>query len=384
MQNTLLNGKKRLRIGFVFNHSFFLGGGEISFKELILHLDRKSFEPFIFVPAKGEIATYFKHKNYRVILSPFAPLKRFFAGTPVWSILMFIRLLKKSRINIIHANGSRACFYSILAGILLNIPVIWHVRETIKDHFFYDGFMGLCANKIICVSKGVQKKRFSTFPKRITKKIAVIYNGVTINSFKRDVDWRNKIRSQLKIDNDCILFGIVGNFIPLKGHDFFLQALAKAVELRPDLKMNALMIGRQSLDSRFYESLKQLVIELRLEERVLFMDYVFHIAEIYSALDILALPSMREGFSRSLLEAMSAGLPILASKIDEIEEAIRYPRNGLLVKFGDIEGMASAILTLSKDKKLRKTMGFNNQKRASLQFNIMNHVKSIEEMYRIL
>ena len=95
-----------------------------------------------------------------------------------------------------------------------------------------------------------------------------------------------------------------------------MKALAKAKAHRPDLVAKALLIGRP-LDSSFNEMLHQLVIDSDLNGDVIFLDYSERILEILSALDVFVLPSQREGFSRSLLEAMSIGLPVLATKISE-------------------------------------------------------------------
>jgi glycosyltransferase involved in cell wall biosynthesis len=369
------------KVAFIFNNHFFLGGGEISFTELILHLDRKSFEPLILVPEKGEIATYFKDKNYRVISTPFAPLKRFFFATPLWSLLMLISVLKRSRIDIIHVNGSRACLYSTIAGRILGLPVIWHVRETIKDLFLYDGFMGLLATRILCVSKSVKKKKFRRFPRPIMHKTTIIHNGVNTMAFQKNDDSREKIRSELGITDNDVLFGIIGNMIPLKGQDIFLLALAKAKGYRPDLRVKLILVGR-SLFPDFRKKLERLVSELRLENRVLFSGYIENVTKIYSALDVFALPSQREGFSRSILEAMSSGLPVLATRISEIEEAVSEPENALLVGFGDIEGLASCIIKLAEDKALRNTMRRNNRKKAVEKFDLMTHARAIEEIYR--
>jgi len=71
-------------------------------------------------------------------------------------------------------------------------------------------------------------------------------------------------------------------------------------------------------------------------------------------MDVFALSSKSEGFSRALLEAMSSSLPVLASRISEIAEAVADQENALLISFGDIESMASAIVTLANDAALRK------------------------------
>jgi len=370
----------RPRIAFVFNHDFFLGGGERSFSELIQNLNRRIYNPIVVVPGQGEIKEYFEGNEASVLVTPFPPLKYILIGHPVFSLVAFCRVLKENCVNIIHANGSRACFYSVLAGRMLSTPVVWHVRETIKDFFFYDGFLGSLAKIIICVSRGVQSKRFERFGTKIGDKIRIIYNGVDTQAFRTDGNKREKTRKKLGVKENEILYGIIGNFIPLKGQDFFLRALARAKEQRPGLRVTLLMVGR-ALDPTFEKALRRLVSGLKLDSTVLFHDYTQNIAEIFSALDVFVLPSKREGFSRSLLEAMSCGLPILATRLDEVEEAVSRDEGGILIDFGDVEKMGSAIITLCENSGLRKEMGGRNRKRAIERFSLRAHAESVQEIY---
>ena len=377
------NPLKRLRIAYIFNHSFFLGGGEISFYQLILRLNKNLFEPVVVVPESGEIERKLNEKEINVFVNPLPPLKRLILTNPIHALLKLAKLLKNSDVDIIHANGSRACFYAGLVGQMLRIPVIWHVRETIKDFFFYDGLLAWLVESIVCASRGVQSKRFGRFGSHIKQKIVVVYNGVDTSEFRINRSYRQKVRKEIGVSENDILFGAVGNIVPLKGQDFFLKALAKAKAHRPDLVAKALLIGRP-LDSFFNEMLHQLVIDSDLNGDAIFLDYSERILEILSALDVFVLPSQREGFSRSLLEAMSIGLPVLATKISEIEEAVSDNGNALLVDYNDVEEMAFGIIKLCEDEELRKNMGKSNRNRVIEKFNLRSHTKSIETIYQSL
>ena len=111
------------------------------------------------------------------------------------------------------------------------------------------------------------------------------------------------------------------------------------------------------------------------------MNYSDKIVEIFSALDIFVLPSRREGFSRSLLEAMSSGLPVLATKLSEIEEAVPNGENAILVNFNDVENLAAAIIQLYEDEKLRTKLGARNRKRVVGEFDLLSYAKTTEYIY---
>ena len=251
----------KIRILFVFNHHFFLGGGEFSFFDLIRSLDRKTFEPVVIVPSKGEIECRINELGIPVYELPFPSLKDLLFIRPLLALSRLISFLRLKRIHIIHANGSRACFYCLLAGQALGIPVLWHVRETIGDYQLYDGLLLFLSREVVAVSKGVKEKRFSRFPQWLSRKITVVYNGIDTNKFVKRQRFREEKRKELGISEKDLLFGLVANFIPLKGHDFFLHAMAKAKLCEPALELKILFIGR-ALDRSYRRKLGDLVIRL--------------------------------------------------------------------------------------------------------------------------
>jgi glycosyltransferase involved in cell wall biosynthesis len=371
---------KRITIGFIFNHPFFLGGGEISFFELIRTIDKERFKPIVIVPASGEIERKLKYNDIHVHSVSFPSIKDIINFTPLRSLFNLIKFLKEHRIDIIHINGSRVCIYGGIAGRILKIPVIWHVRESITDRFVYDCFLATLANAIVCVSKSVQLKRFGRFGQRVNKKISIVYNGVDTNRFKERVKKRNEVRAQLSLEPFEILIGLIGNIIPRKAQDIFLKGFAKAKQLQPDIAVKVLLIGRH-LDKQFSNYLRKLVTDFDLHSNVIFQEFSYEIPNIFSGLDIFALSSKSEGFCRSLLEAMSCGLPIIASKIEEIEEAVIDKKNAILVDINDTNKMAFAIIKLCADSSLRKEIGMLNRNVAVKQFSLSSHTSAIESIY---
>jgi len=373
-----------MRVAFVFNNSHFLGGGEVSLAELIKAIDEKLIEPFVMVPGSGEIESLLQKSGANVVPNPFPPVKTPFLNFFLSSLIHFAKKLKNLKIELIHANGSRVCLYSVLAGRMLGIPVLWHVRETIKDLFFYDAFLFALSRAVVCVSESVKTKRFGSFSNQWKTKIHVVHNGVDSSVFYRDTSVREKVRKELGIKENEILFGVVANYNPIKGQDFFLNGAAALKNSNPALPFRVLLIGRP-LDIAFYHRLRNLSAEIQLEDKVLFRGHTDRIAEIYSALDIFVLPSKREGFSRSLLEAMSAGLPVLATQLSEIQEAVDDGVNGFLVKQGDVQGLAQAARALASDRGLCEGMGALNRKKVEEKFSLLSHARAMETVYsRIL
>ncbi len=369
-----------MKIAYVFNQSYFMGGGERSFSELIRCISKEKVEPIIVVPDEGEIAETYRNQSNQVFVMPFPPLKTMITGRPLLAVLKLARWVKDNNINIIHANGSRACLYSGLAGRLLGVPVIWHVRETIRDIYWYDALLGSLAHTIVCASESVKNLRFGQQSSKLKGKCRVVYNSVDSSKFCLDPSLRGKIREELGVSQETILFGIIGNIIPLKGHDFFLKGLELAVKKNPALQLQVVFAGR-ALDPDFEQRLRELAVQLHLENNIIFSGFRENVVEILSALDVFVLPSQREGFSRSLLEAMSMGLPIIASKINAIEEAVNHEESALLVEFGNVEALAHMIQQLSTDETLRKSLGDAARERVERNFSLETHSNTIEKIY---
>jgi glycosyltransferase involved in cell wall biosynthesis len=375
--------KDARRIGFIFNTPFFLGGGEHSLFLLIESLMHSDFEPVGIVPGKGEIG---ERLEIRGIASTICPLNSLRSGTRKFffrDLKTLIGAAKDCGIKIIHANGSRACLYGGIAGRLLGIPVVWHVRETIRDHLAYDGLLGFLAARIVCASHAIVHERFAPFGLLFSRKTTVVYNGVVLDQLQRDEEKRYVIRTELGIEEADVLIGMVGNFIPLKGHKFVIKGIAEACKSHPGFRVKLLCVGRV-LDAGYHRGILALAKEEGLEDRIIFMDYSTDIRGILSAADVFTLPSKREGFSRSLLEAMGMGLPVIATNIPAIAEAVEDQSGGILVDDGDVDAMAAAILKLCQEPDLRERMGRRNRERVMKHFTMDIHRKEIENVYFVL
>ena len=357
-----------------------LGGGEVSLFDLMRFLDRNRFYPIAFLPASGDLQERIESQGLPAYVCPLPSLKGPSPWRPFSALGKLVATLRFTKPAIIHANGSRACLYSVLAGRILGIPVLWHVRETIKDLFLYDRFLFRLSRAVVCVSESVKIKRFGSFPEKWKTKLRVVYNGVDTNVFRMDLGAREKTRQELGIKENEILFGLVANYIPLKGQDFFLKGVAALGRSHPALSFKVLLIGRP-LDRAFHGHLLRLAAANQMSDAVVFRDYTDRIAEIYPALDIFVLSSQREGFSRSLIEAMSTGLPVIATRLTEIEEAVVDGENGVLVKYDDVQGFVLAALKLAKDKNLRAAMGSLNRAKAEKEFSLPSHARSLETIY---
>lgn len=154
----------------------------------------------------------------------------------------------------------------------------------------------------------------------------------------------------------------VANCLPAKGIHILLEALHRV----QDSRLRLTVVGDDHVDPAYTETLRRLLARWRLTSRVRFTGTVpwETIADFYTAADMFVFPSLSEGFGMVLAEAMSFGLPIIATTADAIPELVHHGDNGLLVPPHDAGALATAIAQLASDEELCRRLGQSGRKRA--------------------
>ena len=193
------------------------------------------------------------------------------------------------------------------------------------------------ARKVIANSEGLKILAQKTSP---GQKIEIIYNGIDIKEFKPAKN--KKFGKTLKII--C-----VARLIKRKGIDYLLEALGKLKN--KDFLLTIIGEGNEK------ENLKQLAEELKIKNKVNFLESVSHskIANHYQQNDLFVLPSLNEGMSNTILEAMACGLPIITTNTGGAKELIK--NNGFIVKPKSVNQLKNAILKYLNNEKLLKKHG---------------------------
>jgi glycosyltransferase involved in cell wall biosynthesis len=204
----------------------------------------------------------------------------------------------------------------------------------------------------------------------------IIHNFVDAQTFSPR---RSRFKERLGIRGPMVLF--VGKLTPAKGVGHLLRAAKKVVEQRPDVKF--VLVGPTSFLGEGENPWKELQRSLGLEENVIFTGGLpfSELLEAYASADIFVLPSLKEAFSTVVLEAMAFGLPVVASRIPGIMEAVSE-ENGILVEKGEVDQLAEAILHLVENDRERKRMGANSRKRVLRYFTVRLAAEKHLEVYR--
>lgn len=196
--------------------------------------------------------------------------------------------------------------------------------------------------------------------------------GVVTSKFHKNEAYRKQIRQQLNISDKKILVFSVGELNDNKNH----QVIIKALNLMRNKNIVYVIAGVGSNKNK----LNLLARKYGLSEQVKLIGYKDDIEKYYSAADIFAFPSKREGLSFAGVEAMSAGLPIVGSNVRGVKDYVYNGKSGFLLKPTDVEGFAKRIQQLAEDNKLRKKMGeFNIQ--AAKKYDISNVKEVMKKIY---
>ncbi len=212
---------------------------------------------------------------------------------------------------------------------------------------------------IVAISSGIARivENLGSF------QVARIPNGIDPDAVSERAMSRAEARRSLGVEGDPVVL-FVGRLHRQKGVDVLLDAWARFVEQRPRARLLVLGDGPEAL--RLHRAAEALGIPRSVDFRGLRKDVVPH----YAAADIFMLPSRYEGFPNVMLEAMSAGLPVVASRVSGTEDAIESGRNGLLVPPGDAGALRDALLTLAGDPDMGRALGREGRKTVENRYDI--------------
>lgn len=292
-------------------------------------------------------------------------------------------IIKKEDIDIVHTHGVRANLVGRLAAKLAKRKIIVTTEHSLlaKD---YPKFFSRVANTLIekisrrfathfiAVSSGLKEALLKQGIS--SNKITVVYNGLNPDDFishKPANFWRKK----LNLTDEVPVVAMVGRLHPVKGHKFFLESASYLLKKKPQVRF--LVVG----DGPERKMLEEYVDSLGITDKVLFMGFVSEVAEVLPSIDVLVVPSLWEGFGLTALEAMVAGVPVLASSVGGLPEVVEHGKTGYLVPPGDAKALANGIEWMLEHPKEIKKMSKNAYQVLQEKFTSKVMASKTEELY---
>jgi len=365
---------KKIRVAHLIN---FLSpaGKEMGIVKLLNGMDGSVFEPILIVFDRVfDTLNLNRQKTKLITLN-----KK--EGNDPGLILKLSKVFRKEKIDILHSHSWGTLVEGILAAKLAGVPVILHgehgtfhkdfKRRLIQRLLFNLSDQVLSVSELLAnqLSESIGIKR---------DKIITILNGVDVTKFKPDAEKRTKYRQELKADRETILIGTVGRPMKVKNHQLMIRALAELK--KKHFKARFLIIGDTPKYS-LIDELRQLTRDLNLNNDVQFLGYRKDIPGYLNAFDIFVLPSLSEGCSNVIQEAMATGLPVVASKVGGTPELIEHQRDGLLFTSNSVGELTEALQFLIENPQKARELGRNALQKAREKFSLPVMIKNYENLY---
>lgn len=214
-------------------------------------------------------------------------------------------------------------------------------------------------------------------------KLKLIYNGLDTGHYQaQDISTLNELKKDMRetlgISEETLVFIIVANLIPYKGHSDLLKAFKNIKDKIPE-PWKLICVGR---DQGILESLKQLARDCQIDKNILWLGERKDVPKLLQSADVGILCSHEEGFSNAVLEAMAFGLPIVVTDVGGNAEAVLHNTVGYVVPPKDPKALGDALLKLALNKDQMKLFGKNAKQRVKEHFTLEKCVFEHVEVYR--
>ncbi|HET9196890.1 MAG TPA: glycosyltransferase [Solirubrobacterales bacterium] len=362
---------------FYYTDSRVLGGAENAMFMLLGSLDRGEWAPTLLLEDAPEVAPLAERAaGLGVPVRRIAPLPLGLTGARRLPAL--VRLLRRERPAVFHAHMSSpvACKWGLAAAVSARVPAVLgtvQVGAYEPDRSSYWQLRALArgVDRYLAVSREIATELVEDLGWPAAK-VEVAYNAVDVE--RAAVPAPPGLRAQLGGSEARPLVLTPARLNAQKGHDTLLAAIAELPE--------ALFLLAGEGPER--ERLEARAAELGVAERVRFLGRREDVPQLLAACDVFCLPSLYEGSSLAVLEAMAAGIAIVSSAIGGTEELIDDGRSGLLVPPGDAPALAAALRRLLEDPQLRKDLAAAARERVDTGLRREQNAERVEAVYREL
>jgi glycosyltransferase involved in cell wall biosynthesis len=289
------------------------------------------------------------------------------------------RTLRRGRFTVVHTHTPKAALLGQYAAALARVPVRVHTIHGL----YFPGHMKPSRRWLYVLLERVtmifSHMNLSQNPEDVPvvirekvcppERVRLLGNGIDVGAFDPEShppERRRATRASLGLSASDKVVGVVARFVAEKGYRELLQAAKMISGVMPEARF--LFIG--AVEPQKADALNPAVIdEMGLGGVVKFLGHRDDVAELYAVMDVLALPSHREGFPRAPMEAASMGVPAVATNIRGCRQTVDDKVTGLLVPPRDPEALAAALLDLLRDDEKRTAFGRAAREKALAEFD---------------
>ncbi|MBU0468557.1 MAG: glycosyltransferase [Candidatus Omnitrophica bacterium] len=351
-----------------------IGGAEKVVLNICKNYDKEKYAiTVIYWLDHKELLNDFKETGVKVIKLDF---KNTISLKTVYKVC---KILKTHSTDILHTHFFDADLIGFFASLITRVPLIINIHSypfpVERKHSFRYKILSLFVKKVLCVSETVKihvLKETNIKPDLIE----VIHNGIELcpENEKKDTQDITDAKNSFRISRDNIIIGNISRLIADKGQKFLIQAIPLVLKQYPNLKV--IIVGDGPLKS----DLSELTKKLSLENIVIFTGTMTNIATLLNIFDIFVFPTFNEALGLTVLEAMAAAKPIIATNDAAIPELIKHNEEGLLVSPGNPKEIANALIFMIENPEKAKEFGLKAKEKVKM-FSAAIMVSKIQKVY---
>jgi len=296
------------------------------------------------------------------------------------------RLFKHEKPDIVHTHTAKAGTVGRIAASLAGVPIVVHTFHghvlhgyfgPIKNTLFrnIEKFLARRTTAVIAVSETCRRDLIEygiVQPDRIR----TIPLGLELGSFAQsDPDSRKQLREEWGVPGDAFLVGMIARMVPIKRHEDLFHAIPIVLESYPDTYF--VIAG----DGELRTKLEKLAQELKITHRCIFAGFRHDRERVYQAIDLTVLTSVNEGLPVAVIESLSAGKPVVATRVGGVPELVEEDRNGYLAEAGKPQSIADGLIKAAADPGKTRIMGRSAQQTTLQKYAIQRLITDIENLY---
>ena len=352
-----------------------IGGGESHLLDLICFLDKKKVEPVCLSFTDGEMIRRLTQMG--IVCHVINSQKPF--DIKVQS--QIVKLIHEEHIQLVHAHGSRAASNVLYSVRKSHLPLVYTVHgwSFHDDQSFFvkklrgwsEKFICHYADQVICVSESNMNTGREVFG---LNNAIVIENGINLDKFNPDSSFKN-LREEFGFSESDFVVGFIARCTKQKNPLAYLSALEKVHSTNSSVK--GLFVGEGDMD----EEVDAFIREHQMSDYLYRSPFRTDVPDLLSCIDVYCLPSLWEGLSIALLEAMAMRKAIIATPTDGTKEVIEHQKNGLIVPFDDVPAFAKAIGVFYENKVMKEECANQAWKFVTERFNAKRVAESVSTIY---
>ena len=342
-----------------------VGGTALHVTTLTAQADSARFQSWLVTgtenPGEGTLIDMTRAAGIEPIVIPEMVGQANFGPRDVIAIWKLYRLIRQLRPDVVDTHTAKAGFVGRIAAWLARVPVVVHTYHGHVLHGYYGAVrtsilrlmertLALLSTRLIAVSARVRDDlvRYGVAP---PEKISVIPLGLDLAPFVEHPPPPGEFRRSAGLPDDVPLVGIIGRIFAIKNHALFVEAAARVVQSGVDARF--VIVG----DGTLRADVEQRIARLGMRDRIAITGWRRDLPAIYRDLALLVVSSDNEGTPFSIIEAMAAGVPVVATRVGGIPDVVLDGETGVLVPPRDVEALAGAVAALLRDSERRRTLG---------------------------